>query len=113
MLCRGCGNTEAYRIRSGYYKNEQGQRTAYDVCDKCGDVRNISLSPDVSDVKEPYFDPNLCDKEHKHGQWISSRGHKAEILKKLGLREKRESNIPYIKDLDKRRKWFKNNFADA
>lgn len=103
MKCKNCGNEHAFYIRGG---------AGWEMCDKCG-AKPSNLTPDVSAVHEPYFDEHLCDKEHKNGQWIYSRGQKAEILNKMGLREKRESNIPFIKDTNARTKWFKERFQDA
>ena len=52
-----------------------------------------------------YFDEHLRDKEHPKGRWIYSRQQKADVLKKLGLREKRESKIKFYKDPERRRKY--------
>jgi len=111
MICSGCGNKEAYRISGGTYKDENGQRVKYEVCDKCGKLRAEKTNEDVSQVHEPYWDEHLCDKENPHGQWIHSRIQKAAVLNKLQLREKRESKIPYIKDINKRREYFRSHFG--
>ena len=111
MICLGCGNQEAYRIRGGKYKDEYGKTVDYEVCDKCGSLKAEKRYEDVSRVDAPYFDEHLCDKEHPKGQWISSRHQKAAVLNKLGLREKSESKIPYIKDINKRREYFRSHFG--
>lgn len=103
MRCNGCGNENAYHIYGS---------AGHEFCDRCGDRKVVVLNDDVSSVHEPYFDEHLCDKAHPNGQWIHSRGQKAEILKQLGLREKRESNIPYISDARERQKYFRNKFGE-
>lgn len=108
MKCAGCGNENAFNIKIGKYKNEQGEYEKYELCDRCGGVRHNAI-PDVTDVHEPYFDEHLIDKTHPEGQWIHSRGQKAELLKVRGWREKRESKIPYIQDPIKREKYFKEH----
>ena len=103
MICRTCKNENAYNIRAYWDKERQ---SFYDTCDRCGAIR-LDAAPDVSDVHEPYFDENLCTKERPQGTWIHSRGQKAQMLKALGLREKRESNIKYYADPEKRKKYFR------
>lgn len=105
MICNGCNNQEATRIRSHWTGTKWS-----DVCDKCGGVQ-VKLYDDVSPVHEPYFDEHLCDKEHPKGRWISSRAEKADVLDRLGIREKRESTIPYIKDVKQRQKYFREKFG--
>lgn len=104
MICSQCKNENAIRIQVRYTKHGR-----VETCEKCG---NLSLEglPDVSDVHEPYFDEHLADAKHPDGRWIHSRRQKAEVLKEMGLREKRESAIPYIKDEGARRRYFRNHF---
>lgn len=111
MICSGCGNTKAYRIRGGSYKDEDGKYIKYEICNECGKLKSEKLNEDVSSVHEPYWDEHLCDKENPKGQWVSSRRQKADILNKLQLREKSESKIPYIKDINKRREYFRSHFG--
>lgn len=112
MKCNGCGNDQAYRIRGGRVKTEDGRYVEYEVCDRCGDLHGVRLNEDVSQVHQPYFDEHLCDKAHPNGQMVYSRSHKADLLKQLGLREKSESKIPYIADVKKRRDYFRANFGE-
>ena len=37
MKCVGCGNKNAFRIKGGFYKDENGKRKPYEICDRCGD----------------------------------------------------------------------------
>jgi hypothetical protein len=113
MICNNCKNQNATKWRKGTCKNEKGERVHYEYCDKCGDINNECLLPDVSDVKEPYFDEHLCDARHRHGQMIYTRRQKSEVLNRLGLREKRESTIPYIKDVEQRKKYFKSHYEGS
>ena len=80
MLCDGCGNQHATRIRA----NSMGM-----ICNRCGDIRGINI-PDVF-FPGPYIDPHLVDtskpNQVKNGVFISSRREKAEIMRKLGVRE--------------------------
>lgn len=79
MLCNGCGNTTATRIRIS---------ESYEVCDSCGGLGSLSV-PDVF-FDKPYLDPHLVDvkkPEQKDGVWIESRRHKAEVMRTLGVRE--------------------------
>lgn len=81
-----------------------------EVCEKCGDLKIKGL-PDVSEVHAPYFDENLRDNEHRKGTLITSRFQKAEVLKRLGLREYRESTVKYYSDPNKRRNYCRDNFG--
>ena len=63
-------------------------RTARIDCDKCGGLRAMS-QPDAY-FKEPYRDSNLVDVNDpstRDGIFIKSKRHKAEVMKKLGVRE--------------------------
>lgn len=110
MKCNSCGNEYAYHIRTGKYKKSNGEYERWEVCDRCGSLP-VEGIPDVSDVHEPYFDEHLANAQHPDGQWIYSRKQKAEVLKSMGLREKRESTIPFIKDVEARRKYFRSKFG--
>lgn len=113
MKC-ACGNEEAAYVRV-FFDQKTGQKT-HEICDKCG---NVDI-PVLSDVyfKEPYFDEHLADKDHKHGRWVYSKRQKAQIMKEQGLREA-GSDVnpvlgrpqPHISDVDKRRKFYKDNFG--
>lgn len=110
MLCSGCGNPFAIAIRRMYVTVESGEKVPIEKCDKCGALK-VEAMPDVSDVHEPYFDEHLANKVHPNGQWVNSRRDKANKLKELGLREKRESTIKYIKDVKARQRYFRDQFG--
>lgn len=85
MLCNGCGNLEAYRLRVA---------DGFECCDSCGSLPSARHS-DVY-FREPYLDPNLVTRdgfktmERKNGQegvWVSSREHKARLMKERGVVE--------------------------
>ncbi len=80
MTC-DCGNENAYRAR---YKPGVGW-----VCTRCSSLRSVQ-NPDVF-FKGPYLDPHLVDYKDgaaaREGTWIESRGQKAELMNKLGVRE--------------------------
>ena len=111
MKCNNCGNEFAVSLRGGYFTNEKGERQKWESCDRCSKF-SVAAMPDCSDVHEPYFDEHLADKQHPQGQWIYSRGHKASVLKQLGLREKRESTVKYIEDVKSRQKYFRDTFGE-
>lgn len=80
MICNACGNQNAIRF--------QMRESGGSCCDHCGTLRSVD-NPDVF-FSGPYLDPNLVDvnkPEQKRGVWIESRRQKAEIMKKLGVRE--------------------------
>ena len=77
MHCDFCNNNEAHRLS---YSN-QGMS-----CDKCGDGGSMKFA-DVY-FKEPYFDPMLADpKKSPNGTQITSRSHKAAVMRELGVTE--------------------------
>ena len=79
LICDTCGNKAAIRMRF----TERGG-----CCDHCGRLSSVE-SPDVY-FNRPYLDPNLIDvykPEQRNGVWIESRRQKAEIMKRLGVRE--------------------------
>lgn len=76
MECDSCGNKEARVLK---------YRSSGLNCDKCG-----SGKVDVPDVyfKKPYFDEHIAHPDKfPHGMEITSRRHKSEMMKRLGLRE--------------------------
>jgi hypothetical protein len=81
MICETCNNQDARVLR--YYTNSEKKLVC--CCEECGGI----TSPTINDVyfKEPYFDPNLGNEKNPYGQHVESRGHKARIMKELGLRE--------------------------
>src|ERR1035437_8610817 len=57
-----------------------------DTCDRCGNLGKITFA-DVF-FKAPYFDANITDPvKAPHGTMITSRSHKAEVMKQNGLKE--------------------------
>jgi len=81
MKCEGCGNEHANRVRTYFDENKQMR----EVCDKCGLVSNTA-TPDVY-FRSEYFDGNLGDEKHPYGRWITSKTHKADIMREQGVRE--------------------------
>lgn len=83
MKCNICGSSVAVEIRVVYDNNER-----LESCDQCGGFTR-SWNPDVYFIR-PYFDSNIADASDPktmHGQMIYSKRHKAELLKKLKMRE--------------------------
>lgn len=87
MNCAGCGNDNAWAVHP---KKEQATGRVYEECNRCFDS-SIPKAPDVY-FREPYWDENLCDFDDPHydprrGTFITSKAHKAYVMKKCGLRE--------------------------
>lgn len=84
MICSGCGNRFPTVTRTWF---DRESRRFLEVCNSadCGNLK----PPTFHDVwvPKPYFDPNLGDENNPHGRMIESKGHKAKVLKELGLRE--------------------------
>lgn len=83
--CQGCGNPHWFHSKITFGKH--GMR---EECDRCSSV-TFSGNPDVY-FRESYLDPNLLDPDSKNPQdWkgthIHSRQQKADLMKKLGVRE--------------------------
>lgn len=78
-----CGNKEAYRLRVGHYKDEDGAVRKYEYCNVCGELGALYV-PDV------YFDgkpeKNLADVNGKPVEFLS-KGQKAKYLKERGMVE--------------------------
>jgi len=88
MKCNGCGNKHAVFIKTRFdnaYGDDKNKQI-YEVCDKCGQVVSKG-SPDVY-FREPVFECNLGDEAHPYGQWVTSKAHKAAIMRAQGMREK-------------------------
>ena len=77
MECRGCGNKDATRVRVSI--SEHG--ALVDVCNlrECGNLSQLV-------VKDVYFRKPYVD-EHLGGALIHSKAHKAQVMRKLGVRE--------------------------
>lgn len=87
MLCKGCGNSEAWAVHP---KKEQMSGRVFEECNKCFDS-SIPQAPDVY-FRGPYWDENLSDFDDpsydpRRGTFITSKSHKAYVMKKCGLRE--------------------------
>ena len=85
--CEGCGNPDPW---ARHPKKEAFTGLVYEECNRCFDS-SISRNPDVY-FKEPYWDENLYDYDDpgfdpRRGVFVTSRAHKAYLLKKLSLHE--------------------------
>lgn len=105
MRCEGCGNTEAYKLRTVYHED----KTKTEYCDRC--AKFDAGIPDVSVPSGGYHDEHL-------GCFIHSKRQKADLLKQKGWVEcgSRVNPVlgrpmPYIKDPVKRKKFCMDNFG--
>lgn len=85
--CEGCGNKDPW---ARHPKKESYTGKVYEECNRCFDS-SIPSNPDVY-FREPYWDPNLFDFDSpgfdpKRGTFVTSKVHKAYLMKKLGVRE--------------------------
>lgn len=85
--CEGCQNPNPWARHS---KKERFTGKWYEECNRCFDP-SIASNPDVY-FRQPYWDENLCDYDSPNfvygkGTWVTSKTHKAYLLKKLGVRE--------------------------
>ncbi len=80
MTCDSCGNKSATRL-----SYSQGK----DSCDRCGNLGKITFADVFFDQKKgAYLDSNITDPvKAPHGTMITSRSHKAEVMKANGLKE--------------------------
>ena len=93
MKCDGCGNEKAIFIKT-YFDNNYGvdvngekiKSQMKEMCEKCG----LVVTKGTADVffRKEYFDQNLGDEKHPEGQWITSKAHKAKIMREQNVREK-------------------------
>lgn len=97
MICTNCGNKKA--IRQRFWQGGE-------CCDRCGGLGNLRV-PDVY-FPGPYVDPNLGHPDRPHerdGVLVTSKQHKARLMKEQGLTEKgdrRGGAINFDKSLHKR-----------
>jgi len=82
MKCNNCGNENAYHLKARWNTKENKFE---ELCDTCGRLDSYAL-PDVY-FREPYWDEHLADETNPNGHWISSKGAKREVMRKLGLNE--------------------------
>lgn len=85
--CEGCGNPNPW---ARHPKKETYTGKWFEECNRCFDP-SIPSHPDVY-FRQPYYDENLHDFDSpgydpKRGTWITSKAHKAYVMKKLGVRE--------------------------
>ena len=80
MKCEGCSNPAASRI-SYSSKGES--------CDRCGNLGKFTFADVFFNAKQgAYLDANITDPvKAPHGTMITSRSHKAEVMKQNGLKE--------------------------
>lgn len=91
MKCEGCGNENAWSVHK---KKESLTQRIYEECNTCFDS-TVPHNPDVY-FRQPYWDENLHDFDDPHydfrkGTFITSKSHKAYVLKKCGIREAGDS----------------------
>lgn len=82
--CSGCGATNYYHWGKVYTPDGD-----YEHCSECSKQGTPGLSPDVYfDSSKGSFqtDPNLCDR-YKGPIPFSSKREKADVMRRLGLRE--------------------------
>ncbi len=81
MKCEGCGNDNAWHVRTRF--TESGRE---EICNACGLEGAGDGIPDVYWPGHPHYNPNICDKMGRPIH-LTSRGHKAEVMKEIGLQE--------------------------
>ena len=85
--CEGCGNPDPW---ARHPKKEGITGKVFEECNQCFDS-SIPSNPSVY-FKGPYWDPHLHDFDSpgydpKRGTFITSKAHKAYVMKKLGVQE--------------------------
>lgn len=83
MKCNNCGNTKASRWHCKWIDGNMSES-----CNLCVDLNHLAR-PDVY-FRKPYLDPNLAkpySRLEKDGVWVTSKSHKARLMKEQGLRE--------------------------
>ena len=83
MICK-CGNKEATFSKSGFVRNERGEREYYEYCNVCGDAGPVYV-PDVFWDGKP--EENLADGPDGKPITFLSRGQKAQYLRDRGICE--------------------------
>lgn len=76
MVCNGCGNQSAYNWK----KNKYGE-----TCNGCDNTLTVHTFDAY--FKEPEFIENLADSKNPQGQWVTSKAHKARLMREQGIRE--------------------------
>lgn len=94
MHCQGCNSNTAT-----YTKTVVLNDHLVESCNQCGSSARMTGTPDVF-FKAPYWDDNLGDEKHPDGQFITSRAHKAAVMKEQGATEagdrKRGARVDYV-----------------
>lgn len=113
MICQ-CGNNEATFSRSGFFRNEQGEREYYEYCNACGDAGPVYV-PDVFWDGKP--EENLADGADGKPVTFLSRRHKAMYLEERGIYEAgdRFGGAPFtgIATKEKKNPFSKDSVAKA
>ena len=87
MKCEGCKNENAWIVHP---KKEAYTGRVFEECNVCFD-KSIPANPDVY-FREPYWDENIHDQDDpshdwRRGTFITSKAHKAYVMKKCCLQE--------------------------
>lgn len=82
MICRGCKNDHAFRVRIGY---DPVLKISSECCDKCGTVGQIGI-PDVYWPGHPYYSENITDRMGKP-ILLESRQHKMRVMRQQNMSE--------------------------
>lgn len=85
MKCGNCGNENAWHMMTRWDGEKQ-----IDQCNACGLEGGGDGIPDVYWPGGPHYNPNLCDKMG-NPILLTSRKHKAEVMKKLHAQEAGDS----------------------
>lgn len=103
MLCEGCGNKTAVRVRVGY--NKDG--TKWEVCDECGRVPPVWL-PDVYLESGGGVRTNeaLWNREKNKPFEYTTKREKAAIMKMLNVSEAGDHNHGARNESYRRRKYI-------
>lgn len=83
LHCRGCGSNVSHHTQTRIVEGE-----LRDTCDRCGSVGNAGV-PDVY-FKGPHTNPNITDLMGRPIE-LTSRRHKADVLRKQNAREAGDS----------------------
>lgn len=99
MTCGGCESENVLHIRSGFCKNESGERVQYEICEKCEGIPLGDGSPTDANGDKIIWNESLNGKyNYCLGEVIHSKRHLAEILKSNNMMQKGD----FINQKDKR-----------
>jgi hypothetical protein len=89
MKCDGCGAVDVRHIRSGFCKNEAGERVPYEVCEICTALPNADGRATDANGDKIVWDDSLNGKyNYCLGEVIHSKRHLSDILKKHDMMQK-------------------------